>query len=124
MTIAYWCVCAMIIYPYFFTVLAKSSKHFDNHNPRSYLTNTTGWRQRANYVQMNCFETVPAFGLAVIIAHLAHAPQHRIDLLALVFVCSRLVYGFCYVFDRATLRTLAWFIGLGAVISLFFISEV
>jgi uncharacterized MAPEG superfamily protein len=119
MTIAYWCVCVMIFFPYIFTVMAKWSNHYDNHDPRGYLANTTGWRQRANYVQVNCFEAVPAFGIAVIIAHLAQAQQSRIDMLALTFVVCRVVYGFCYVTDRATMRTIIWFIGLFSVAGLF-----
>jgi uncharacterized MAPEG superfamily protein len=118
MTIAYWCVLAMIIYPYIFTVIAKWNNRYDNHNPREYLKNTTGWRWRANCVQMNSFEALPAFGIAVIIATLAHAPQARIDLLAVIFVIARIIYGICYLADKSSLRTLIWFVGLVSVLLL------
>lgn len=122
MTIAYWCVLIIILFPYFFTVLAKSKKNFDNHNPRVYLSNLTGWRKRANYVQMNSFEVTASFGLAVIIAHLTHANQTAIDYLAVIFVCTRIIYAICYLTDFATLRTLFWTVGLLCIISLFYIS--
>jgi uncharacterized MAPEG superfamily protein len=122
MTIAYWCVLIMILLPYIFTVIAKWSKHFDNHDPRAFLENNTGWRRRAHYVQLNSFESFPAFGIAVVIAHLAHAQQHRIDLLAMVYVACRILYGICYVTDKATFRSLFWFAALVCVISLFVVS--
>jgi uncharacterized MAPEG superfamily protein len=122
MTIAYWCVAAMIFFPYIFTVMAKWSNHYDNHDPRGYLANTTGWRQRANYVQINCFEAVPAFAVAVIIAHLAQASQNKIDILALTFVVCRIIYAYCYVADKASMRTIIWFIGLLSVAGLFVVA--
>ena len=122
MTIAFWCVLIMIIFPYFFTTLAKYSKHFDNHDPRGYLQKVTGWRKRADYVQLNSFESTPAFGIAVIIAHLAHAPQPILDKLAVVFVFSRLIYAICYLCDKDLLRTLFWAIGMICVFGIFYIA--
>lgn len=122
MTIAYWCVFAMIIFPYIFTILAKTGPHFNNHNPRDYLQNLTGWRKRAHSTQLNSFEATPAFGIAVIIAHLAHANQPTLDKLAIAFVIARVLYAICYLSDAATLRSLFWAVGLGCVIGLFYIS--
>jgi uncharacterized MAPEG superfamily protein len=122
MTIAYWCVLAMILLPYVFTVIAKWSPFFDNHYPRDYLANTTGWRKRANCVQLNFFESTPAFGIAVIIASIVHAPQNRIDVLALTFVVCRIIYSICYLTDKASLRSLFWFLGLLSVVALFIVS--
>ena len=70
MTISYWCVLAILMFPYVFTVLAKTSPAFNNHDPRKYLQNLTGWRQRAHYIQLNSFEVAPSFGIAVIVANL------------------------------------------------------
>ena len=122
MTIAYWCVVVAIFLPYIFTVLAKTGSGFDNHNPRKYLSELTGWRYRANQVQLNSFEALPAFGLAVIIAHLLHAAQSSLDTLALSFIIARVIYGICYISDRAALRTLAWGAGMACVIGIFCIS--
>ncbi len=119
MTIGYWSVLAMIIFPYIFTAIAKSNKNFNNHEPREYLSKLEGWRKRAHFVQLNSFEIAPAFGIAVIIAHLTHTVQPTIDKIAIVFVVSRIIYAICYLNDLALLRTLFWTIGFACVISLF-----
>ena len=121
MTTAYWCVLTAIIFPYFFTVLAKISPSFNNHDPRKYLQNLTGWRQRAHYIQLNSFEMTPSFGIAVVVATLVHAHQSNIDMLALIFVVSRVFYAIFYLLDKASLRTLSWGIGIMCIIGLFLI---
>jgi uncharacterized MAPEG superfamily protein len=121
MTIAYGCVLLMIVFPYFFTILAKTSPLFNNHTPREYLEHTTGWRKRAHWVQLNSFEIMPAFAASVIIAHQLHATQSSIDILAIVFVITRSLYAVCYLSDNAIFRSLAWIIGFGCIIGLFFI---
>lgn len=111
----------MILFPYFFTTLAKFSPRFNNHKPREYLQNLTGWRQRANYIQLNSFEINPAFGIAVVIAQLMSKNQLSIDQLAVTFVASRVCYAICYLSDKAAFRTLFWGIGIACVVGLFFI---
>ena len=123
MTIAYWCVLAVIVMPYIWTVIAKgSAPKFDNNQPREWLAKLQGKGARAHAAQMNSFEAMPGFIAAVIIAHLAHAPQHQIDLLALNFVVLRLIFGYLYIADHATLRSVIWALGLACVVALFVIS--
>ena len=120
MTIAFWCVLVAGFLPYFGTLTAKiGGERFDNSNPRDWLDAQSGFRKRANAAQHNSFEAFPFFAAAVIIAHVAGAPQGRIDLFAVVFVLARLFYIAFYVADMATLRSLAWFVGLGSVVALF-----
>jgi uncharacterized MAPEG superfamily protein len=121
-TTAYWCVLVMILFPYIFTSLAKSRKDFNNHDPRDYLQKTTGWRRRAHYVQLNSFESTPAFGIAVIIAQLAHTSQGWVDNLAIAFVIARIIYAICYLTDMAALRTLVWMVGMACVVGLFWVA--
>ena len=59
---------------------------------------------------------------AVIIAHLAKAPQQWLDGLALAFVLLRVVYTLFYIYNKPTLRSLAWTAGFLCVIGLFVIS--
>ena len=122
MTIAYWCVLIMILFPYLFTLLAKSGTGFNNSNPREYLEKVEGWRKRAHWVQVNNFETFPAFAAAVIIAHLLQADQTMVNRLAIGFVIARTLHAIYYLANKASLRTLFWFLGLGCVLALFFIS--
>jgi uncharacterized MAPEG superfamily protein len=120
MTIAFWCVLVAGFLPYFGTLTAKiGGERFDNSNPRDWLNAQSGFRKRANAAQHNSFEAFPFFAAAVIIAHVAGAPQGRIDLFAVVFILARLFYIAFYVADMATLRSLAWFVGLGSVVALF-----
>jgi uncharacterized MAPEG superfamily protein len=120
MTIAFWCVLVAGFLPYFGTLTAKiGGERFDNSNPRDWLDAQSGFRKRANAAQHNSFEAFPFFAAAVIIAHVAGAPQGRIDLFAVVFILARLFYIAFYVADMATLRSLAWFVGIGSVVALF-----
>ncbi len=120
MTIAFWCVLVAGFLPYFGTLTAKiGGERFDNSNPRDWLDAQSGFRKRANAAQHNSFEAFPFFAAAVIIAHVAGAPQGRIDLFAVVFILARLFYIAFYVADMATLRSLAWFVGVGSVVALF-----
>ena len=121
MTVAYWCVLVAGFLPYIGTLTAKiGGKRFDNANPRDWLEAQSGYRKRANAAQLNGFEALPLFAAAVIIAHLAGAPQARIDLLAITFVVARLFYIGFYLADVHMLRSLAWFVGIGSAVALFF----
>jgi uncharacterized MAPEG superfamily protein len=124
MTIAYWCVLAAIVLPYACTVIAKlAGGRYGpdaNRDPRAYLAKLEGLPKRAHAAQLNGFEITPAFAAAVIIAHLAGgAEQGILNLLAMAFVVSRVLYILCYLADQATLRSITWFAGLGVIVSLF-----
>src|SRR3546814_3931797 len=53
MTTALWCVLVAALLPFLFTGLAKASKRFDNAAPRDYFEQSTGWRKRAHWAQLN-----------------------------------------------------------------------
>jgi uncharacterized MAPEG superfamily protein len=94
-------------------------KHYDNHNPRAWLANQTGFRARANAAQSNSFEAFPFFAAGVLLALLAGVDHGKIDSLSIGFVVTRIVYMACYVADKATLRSIVWSIGYGCTIALF-----
>jgi uncharacterized MAPEG superfamily protein len=120
MTVAFWCVLVAGFLPYAATLTAKiGAAGFDNRNPRDWLSQQDGFRRRANAAQLNSFEAFPLFAAAVIVAHLAGAPQPRVDMLAVIFILARLFYTAFYVADFSTLRSLAWFAGLGSVVAIF-----
>ncbi len=121
MTIAYWCVLFMGLFPYVATGIAKKGfEGYDNGIPRQWLAKQTGFRARANAAQANLFESLPFFFAAVIIASLANASQSRVDLLAIGFVVARIAYLICYVADWPTTRSVVWLTGLACVVSIFF----
>lgn len=115
-TVAYWCVLIAALLPTVCAYLAKSRGFgkpreqggFDNHNPRAWLQQQTGFQARANAAQANTFEALPFFIGAVIIAHQLGAQQTWLDLLALLFVLLRGFYILMYVADMATARSVVW----------------
>jgi uncharacterized MAPEG superfamily protein len=127
MTVAFWCVLIAIFLPYLCTGVDKfSDGKFgarDNHDPRAFLDNLEGVAKRAHSAQLNSFEVTPAFAAAVIIAHLAGTAELvTINVLAVLFITSRLLYIICYLADWAILRSLVWTVGMALIASFFFVS--
>lgn len=127
MTVALWCILIAIFLPYLCTGVAKfSGGKFglkQNHDPRAFLDSLEGVARRAHSAQLNSFEVTPAFAAAVIVAHLAgNADLVTINVLAVLFITSRLLYIICYLADWAILRSLVWAIGMGLIVSFFVVS--
>ena len=121
MTIAYACILIMGLLPYVAAGIAKKGfEGYDNSMPRQWLAKQSGFRARANAAQANLFESLPLFFAAVIIAHIAHAPQFRIDVLAIGFVIARIAYLICYVVNWPTTRSIVWLAGMVCVVAIFF----
>ena len=121
MTVAYWCVLFMGLFPYVAAGIAKKGfKDFDNAMPRQWLASQTGFRARANAAQANLFESLPLFFASVIIASISNAPQNRVDSLAVGFVLARIAFLICYIANWPTTRTIVWTAGLICVAAIFF----
>lgn len=119
MPIAYWCVLAAAFLPYVWVVVAKAGPAYDNHAPRAQLAQATGYRQRANWAQLNAFEAFAPFAAGVVIAQVSGAAPAWVNALALAFIGFRILHGICYVWDWATPRSLVWAGGFACVIGLF-----
>ncbi|MEE4664411.1 MAPEG family protein [Pseudomonas alliivorans] len=127
MTVAFWCVLVAILLPIACAGIAKIGsgkfKRGDNHDPRAFLDNLEGFPKRAHAAQLNSYEVTPSFAAAVIIAHIAgNAQLVTIDVLAVLFITSRLLYIIFYLADLAALRSLTWLVGMGLIIALFGVS--
>ncbi len=123
MTLAYWCVLIAALIPLVFAGIAKfGHPGFTNRSPRDFLEELDGYRRRAHWTQLNSHEAFPPFAAAVIIAHLTGGNQNWIDVLALGFIAARISYGFLYISDRPTSRSLAWLVGLICVVGLFVVA--
>jgi uncharacterized MAPEG superfamily protein len=117
---AFLCVLIAGLLPYVCAMVAKwGFQKFDNHNPRQWLAQQTGFRARANAAQANSFEAFAFFAAGVIIATLAQVDAVRIDVYAFAFVAARVGFIVCYVADKASLRSLCWLVGLLSVVGLF-----
>ncbi|MCW2268525.1 MULTISPECIES: MAPEG family protein [Pseudomonas] len=127
MTVAFWCVLIALFLPILCTSIAKlSSGRFNlrhNHDPRAFQETLEGLPRRAHAAQLNSFEAFPAFAAAVIIADIVgNAEQVTQDVLAVVYITSRLLYIICYLADWAALRSLVWFAGVALIVSFFVVS--
>lgn len=120
MSIAHWCVLIAAWLPVLTAGLAKASTArlrrgegaYDNHDPRVWFAQQTGWRQRADSAQKNGFENLPLFIGAVALAEIAHADPQRVDTLAMTYVGLRVLYTVAYLADWAALRSLIWVGGM------------
>jgi uncharacterized MAPEG superfamily protein len=108
--------------PYVAVGIAKWDKSFDNNSPRDWLARQEGSKKRAHAAHLNSFEAFPFFAAAVIIATIAKASANTVDALAITFIAARIIFIWCYITDRATLRSIVWMIGIGATVALFFVA--
>ena len=127
MTIALWCVLAGGLMPLIWTGMAKFTgdrklRPQDNKHPRAFLADATGRQARANNAQLNAFEAFPLFAAGVLTAEWLNATQSVVDGIALLWVGLRLAYGFIYLADLGTLRSLVWFAALLCSVSLFVVA--
>ncbi len=123
MNLSYWCVLIAGVMPAATVAIAKWGKRdFDNSEPRRWLEKQSGVRRRADSAHRNHFEAFPFFAAGVLVAQQLNAPQNAINMLAIAFIASRIVYTGLYLMDRATLRSICWVLGYLAVIGLFLIA--
>lgn len=119
MTTAYWMILVAGLLPYWPTLASKWRRDYSNAAPRAGVDRLPPQQQRAYWAQLNAFEAFPLFAAAVIIAHLVHVPQGRIDALAVAFIGFRIAYTLAYIYDKPGLRSLVWGGGIFCVIGLF-----
>ncbi len=126
--VVHWCVLVASLLPVVcagiakFGMFGKSRRDggYDNADPRAWLSRQSDWRARANAAQANSFEALPFFIGAVVLALQLGADPAQIDLLAAIFVLLRIVYITLYVANRATLRSVVWFVALGVNVAILF----
>jgi uncharacterized MAPEG superfamily protein len=115
-TLAHWCILIAALLPIVCAGIAKSGQFgkprreggYDNHDPRAWMARQSDWRARANNAQINSFEALPFFFVAVLSAQYLQAPVLSLDLLAVAFVGLRVAYIYCYIADKAAVRSVVW----------------
>lgn len=120
MSIAYWCILIAAALPYLWVSLAKAGgQRYNNHDPRGWQAKQDNPRSKRAYAaQLNAFEAFPAFAASVLMAQFAQVDGQLIVWLAMAFVGFRLLHGIFYIVDKASLRSLVWFLGLACVLTL------
>ncbi|TFB35619.1 MAPEG family protein [Pseudomonas sp. F01002] len=116
MSIPFWCVfiSALLIFLAKIPVAKAMNDQggYDNHLPRQQQAQLTGFGARALAAHQNCFEAFILFAVGVLMAHTTQTAGWLIDLLAIIFVISRIIYLLCYWVDLAWQRSLVWSVGL------------
>jgi uncharacterized MAPEG superfamily protein len=125
----FWCVLVAIFLPYTLAGVASYFKikqfgSIDNHHPRAQATALEGAGARTYGAQLNAWEALVVFGLAVVVAHLAGADPGASSLASVIFLVARVLHAVFYISDMAPLRTLMfvvasvcclWLFGLAVV---------
>jgi uncharacterized MAPEG superfamily protein len=116
MSIPFWCVfiSALLIFVAKIPVAKAMNDQggYDNHLPRQQQAQLTGFGARALAAHQNSFEVFILFAVGVLMAHTTQTAGWLIDLLAIIFVITRVIYLLCYWVDLAWQRSLVWFVGL------------
>jgi uncharacterized MAPEG superfamily protein len=122
-TIAYWCVFIVALMPIMCASISKwgSGSRYNNKRPREWYASLEGHRARAAAAQANCWEALPFFAAAVIIAHQIQATQSSLNYLALAFVALRVAYVALYVMNLHAQRSIVWTIAFAINIWIFFL---
>lgn len=131
LTIAHVCILVACLLPIVCTGIAKAGRFgvppsqggYDNHDPRAWLAQQTGYRARANAAQANSFEALPLFIAGVLVAHQTQAAQGLVNGLALAFVALRVAYIAMYVADQQVARSVVWLLGVLCCVALLFASR-
>ena len=119
--ISFWCLFVAGFLPIVCAGISKTDKSYDNSNPRKWLGNQGGYRERANAAQLNSWESFIWFSVSIILT-LIHGPSDTeiVNTFSVLFIFFRVFYIGFYVLDLSTLRTIAWLFGQACVVTIFF----
>lgn len=99
-------------------------KHYgavDNKQPRAQYAGLGDAGARAYAAQQNAWEALPIFACAVFVAALTNTiGSQNAAIAAIVFVAARVLHAVFYIADKDVLRSLAYLVGMGCAIWLFF----
>lgn len=118
MSIPFWCIfiSALLIFiakaPVARAMAKEGGGRYDNHHPRAQQARLSGFGARALAAHQNSFEAFPLFVAGVLMAHVSNTHGVLVDVLAIIFVVSRVLYLLCYWWDLHWQRSLVWSLGL------------
>lgn len=117
MTILILCLLIAIILPYLVklpvaSAMSRAKGGYNNNHPREQQNSLQGFGARAVGAHQNCFESLLIFSTAVLTAMITNHVSLTVQILAVIYIISRIIYVFLYLMNLATLRSLIWFVGL------------
>ena len=109
------CLLISVLLPYiikfFVGYFMYKERGYDNHYPRIQQARLQGIGARAVAAHQNGFESLSVFATSVLTALATNHISETIQILAIIYIISRVIYNFFYLMDMATLRSTAWFVG-------------
>lgn len=116
MTTLIICLFIAVLLPYLLKIVVgyfmKKEGRYDNHHPREQQARLVGMGARAVAAHQNGFESLLVFATAALAALATNQVTERVQILAIIYIVSRVVYNVLYLMNWASLRSLVWFIGL------------
>ena len=116
MTILISCLFIALLLPFIakipLAVAMKKQGQYDNNHPRAQQEKLEGKGARALAAHQNSFESLIIFAPAILLAIISQPDNAFITQLAIIHIIARIFYNLLYVYNLATLRSLAWFIGI------------
>ncbi|WP_392536385.1 MAPEG family protein [Legionella sp. 227] len=115
MTTLIICLFIAILLPYLLKMVVayfmQKEGRYDNHYPRAQQARLQGMGARAVAAHQNSFESLLVFATAALTAMATKHIGISIQILAIVYIISRIIYCFFYLMDKASLRSGVWFVG-------------
>lgn len=115
MTTLIICLFIAILIPYLLKMIVASFMQkegkYDNHYPRAQQARLQGMGARAVAAHQNSFESLLVFATAVLTAIATKHIGITIQILAIIYIVSRVIYSYFYLMDMASLRSTTWFVG-------------
>lgn len=121
-------ICALfaVLMPYFAKVPVAVAMHklssYDNKHPRAQQAKLTGFGARALAAHQNCFEALAVFAVAIAVVLGTNSVHQVTELLAVTHIVARVLYCVFYYLNLDVLRSLVWFVGLGAALAMIVVS--
>jgi uncharacterized MAPEG superfamily protein len=124
MDISIWCVIAVFVLTYLprFPALRDTLRQegrIDLGHPRIQQARLKGVGARAQAAHLNTVEAFAPFAVAVWVAHHYGVDAGTIDLLAVAFVVTRVLFILAYLADLNPWRTVIWSLGHLVIVLLF-----
>lgn len=117
MSFPLWCLFAAALLivltkvPVAMAMARSSDKGYDNRHPRAQQATLTGWGARAMASHANMIEAFPLFAAGVLVAQVTLTQGSTINLLAGLFIVTRIAYSALYLMNLDKLRSLVWIVG-------------
>ncbi|MBR9728468.1 MAPEG family protein [Shewanella intestini] len=92
---------------------------YDNEAPRAQQAKLTGFGARALAGHQNAFESLIVFGISCAVVLATDNVNSIVSALAITHVVARGVYHCMYLLGWGVLRSLSWFVAMGASIGIF-----